>query len=111
MHGIAEIRRANDEACSGVIATLAIPTLETRNIISDTCATIVETCQHNSTWEDRHKDAFALGYVRGRLDQLKADRNPGVASFAATLLAQVAKGGYGFVRTMVGEVTGNDYRA
>lgn len=107
MHGLSEIRTQNEESY-GTCRGFKIPNLQARNIVSDTCATIVESTTWGD-WTEKDRDMFAIGYVRGRFDQLKHDRNPATADFAGTLLAQVAGGGIEFVRRMVEEVTGRGY--
>lgn len=85
------------------------PNLKTRNTIREVCASILETIGITQ-WTDGEKDAFAFGYVRGALDNMKRDENPAAAAFAAALLVQVNDGGVAAIRKIVLEVTGYDFR-
>jgi len=107
MQGLAEIIRDNDQD-HGTCHGLAIPNLETRNIIQDACAEILESTQFGD-WTDEGKTRAAFWYIRGRFDQLRRDRNPATAAFAGALLVQVQTGGTAYVIRMIEEVTGQRF--
>lgn len=83
----------------------AFPNMKTRVAIREACEECILTLSYGNRTEGE-ADAFAFGFIRGILHQMKADDNPATADFARALLAQVNTGGIAAVKKILYSVSG-----